>query len=267
MDCDNLIIPRNGSNWTEVDLANFRIIIKNTDAEHFFGSPVQDVDLVSMVPVSALTATTPCEISDDDNACRFIRLMELVLTQTYKDEESSVDDFAIELLRLLGYERKEAVLRSHKDITLNMCHKEVQAKADVCLQSHNQIFMVIQEDKSHIDPYGNPEPPLVAAAIAAFRFNNCQRSQQRNKKQLESWVCPCVIMRRTYPIFYKVTVTKMLGSAVAGGYIPDFETIVQRFYPTDFRHERLNNEGMRPLATRSRILQNFVQFKTLILYE
>lgn len=62
-----------------------------------------------------------------------------------------------------------------------------RAKTHVCLQTKNQILMVVQEDQLHISPYADPEPPLVASAIAAFQFNNEQKIQRR-EKPLESWV-------------------------------------------------------------------------------
>lgn len=57
MDHNRLIPARWGSEWTESEFISFHIVIKDTDGKHFFGSLVQEVNLKSMVPLSALTAS------------------------------------------------------------------------------------------------------------------------------------------------------------------------------------------------------------------
>ena len=49
-------------------------------------------------------------------------------------EESAVDDFAAELLRVMGYENDETLVRTQKNIWLRMCGEIVLAKTDVCLR-------------------------------------------------------------------------------------------------------------------------------------
>jgi hypothetical protein len=49
------------------------------------------------------------------------------------------------------------------------------AKTDVCiLDVDSKLLLLVQEDKSHISP-ADPEPQLIAEAIAVFQENNRKR--------------------------------------------------------------------------------------------
>lgn len=48
-------------------------------------------------------------------------------------KESAVGDFAAELLRSMGYETEETVIRTRKNIRFTMCGEQVYAKTDVCV--------------------------------------------------------------------------------------------------------------------------------------
>ncbi|KAH9169956.1 hypothetical protein EDB89DRAFT_1980814 [Lactarius sanguifluus] len=53
------------------------------------------------------------------------------------------------------------------------------AKTDVCIVDQNEILLLVQEDKRHMDS-SDPEPQLIAEAIAAFAANNRTRQQTPN---------------------------------------------------------------------------------------
>ena len=91
-------------------------------------------------------------------------------------EESAVDDFAFLLLRALGYNARGRVLRTRKDIPLVICGENRHATTDICIVDQNEILLLVQEDKRHMDN-SNPEPQLIAEAIAAFAANNEIRRQ------------------------------------------------------------------------------------------
>lgn len=244
-----------------LELNKFGIVIENTDKEQFFGS-VGDVDLDAIVPGSALTATSYVGVSARDPGYRFLWLMGLILDPRMNLEVnlgSAVDNFALETLRLLGYEEHGYGLRSHMTLPLLMCGQRTQTEADVCLMSLNEIVLLVQETNSQ-DSTVDAEAQLVAKAIAAFQFNSSHRRQA--KGAVTSWTYPCITMRGTCPTFYKVTITEGLCSAVQNGRTPQETTVVQRFEPIKDGF----NEGMRPLAVRRRILQSFALFKTLIQY-
>ena len=69
----------------------------------------------------------------------------------------------------MGYETEETVVRTRKNIQLDMCGRRVPAETDVCvINVDSEIMLLVQEDKSHISPM-DPEAQLVAEAIAALR--------------------------------------------------------------------------------------------------
>lgn len=55
-----------------------------------------------------------------------------------------------------------------------VCGEERHAKTDVCIIDDSEILLLVQEDKRHIDG-SDPEPQLIAEAIAAFYNNNVTR--------------------------------------------------------------------------------------------
>ncbi|KAI0293287.1 hypothetical protein B0F90DRAFT_1643190, partial [Multifurca ochricompacta] len=91
-------------------------------------------------------------------------------------EESAVDDFAVLLLRALGYTPRGRVVRTRKEIPLIICGEARHAKMDVCIIDQNEIWLLDQEDKQHLDS-SDPEPQLIAEAIAAFAANNQTRQR------------------------------------------------------------------------------------------
>jgi len=82
------------------------------------------------------------------------------------------DDFVAELLRAMGYETEDTVVRTQQNILLTMGGEMVFNKTDVCLLDVNsEILLLVQEDKTHINP-SDPEAQLIAEAIGAFQENN-----------------------------------------------------------------------------------------------
>ena len=64
----------------------------------------------------------------------------------------AVDDFAAELLRVMGYERDYATVRTRKCIQLHICGESVVAKTDVCFMDVSSEILLVQEDTAHINP-------------------------------------------------------------------------------------------------------------------
>jgi hypothetical protein len=90
-------------------------------------------------------------------------------------EESGVDAFATELLRVMGYERDHTIVRTRKSIRLHMCGEIVFAKTDICIMDvSSEILLLVQEDMTQINP-SDPKDRLIAEAISAFQENNAKR--------------------------------------------------------------------------------------------
>lgn len=106
-------------------------------------------------------------------------------------EESAVDDFAVHLFRALGYTGRAVArtTRTRKDLPFLVCGEERHAKADVCIMDGLEILLLVQEDKRHLDS-SDPEPQLIANAIAAFYNNNITRVQALGLPTLQDKVIP-----------------------------------------------------------------------------
>jgi hypothetical protein len=111
-----------------------------------------------------------------DRHAELITLLDLAMIP--EKGETAVDDFAVELFKVLGYVRRERVARTRADLSLFICGEIRHAKTDVCIvdRSQNDILLLVQEDKrlEHWVPI-NARAQLVAEAVAAFNENNFQR--------------------------------------------------------------------------------------------
>jgi len=77
----------------------------------------------------------------------------------------------------------------------------------------------VQEDKG-LTSVKDPEPQVIAEAIAAFALNNKVRQDSLGLPPLSSITFPTITMVGTNPNFYKITVTAELSAAVQQGAYP-----------------------------------------------
>jgi hypothetical protein len=249
-------VCKSGGKWTKSDLKSFNIkILKKSDIG-FFGVSLSEVSLDG-VPhglVNLESFTT-----DDMESYKILRYLDQAMLST-ESEERAVDDFASKLLEILKFEKPGQIVRTGKNIRLFMCGKYTHAKTDVCIIDEEGILLLIQEDKSHVRP-SDPEPQLIAEAIAAFQYNNNIRVGRLGLGDLQEYTFPCITMIGTYPTFYKIRVTEELDDAVRLGRSSEFETLVEKFNPID--DETGYNYGMKLLGNRRRILQSFIAFRDI----
>ncbi|KAF8343594.1 hypothetical protein F5887DRAFT_1283444 [Amanita rubescens] len=242
-----------GSDWTSHELAAYNIVVEyQADAATFFGTPNLPQPGTTLNP-AVLTA---------GGAYELLHMMDLAMSPA-PEEESAVDDFAVLLLRALGYTTRGRVLRTRKDIPLIICGEARHAKTDVCIIDQNEILLLVQEDKQHLDS-SDPEPQLIAEAIAAFAANNQTRQRTLNQPPLDSKVMAGITMKGTAPIFYKILVTAALVASVASGVHPRAVTTVYAHVPNVPRPNRRWSEGMKPLDNRQVILSCYEAFKQFV---
>ena len=249
---------KSGSDWTVNELAAYNIRVVYQDATTFFERP--DLPQPSIIP-EVLTATDPDDTTDD-SAYELLRYMDLAMSLP-PAEESAVDDFAVVLLRALGYTRRGRVSRTRKDIPLLICGENRHVKTDVCIIDDNEILLLVQEDKRHLDN-SDPQPQLIVEAIAAFAANNQVRQQTLAQPPLPSKIMSGITMKGTAPTFYKIFITTELVASVAGGVYPATPTIVYAHIPTIPRPNRRWSEGMKPLDNRGIILSCYEAFKRFV---
>ena len=251
---------KSGSDWTSNDLKAYNITIDAQDAATFFGQP----DLPAPAVNPQLLTTLSAADMIDDSCFRVVKYMDLAMGPV-PGEESAVDDFAMELLKAAGYDSRDRFLRSRKDIPLFICGTWSHAKTDVCLMDDNEIILLVQEDKRHLER-GDPRPQLIAEAIGAAQANNAIRETVLNLAPLEYKLMAGITMTGTSPTFFKIPITSELMEAVRLGQYPPTPTVVAMHIPEVPRPARRLSEGMRPLDSRAKILACFEAFKQFVFW-
>ncbi|PCH35992.1 hypothetical protein WOLCODRAFT_134036 [Wolfiporia cocos MD-104 SS10] len=235
---------RSGDDWTENDLEAYNIQIQLQDAATFFGDrnmPPPTVD-------QEILTTQEAEDMLSDRNAELIHLLNLAMKPA-SIGESAADDFAVELLKQLGYVKRHRVARTRKDFSYLIY---------VCLldRLQNDILLVIQEDKRfQPDDPRDPRPQLIAKAIAAFDYNNRLRVMCSIATHL---------LVGTMPTFYKIPVTANLMRDVRHGTYPSEPTIVFAHVPDLPRPHRRYSDGMKPLDNRQAILRCYEAFKCIV---
>jgi len=254
---------KSGNDWTRNELAAYNIAVEYQNAATFFG--MHNLPQPATINPAVLTVTDPDDAADGDVAA-LLDMMDLA-TSPAPNEESAVDDFAVLLLRALGYNTPRGrVLRTRKDIPLVICGENRNAITDVCVidvGQNEEILLLVQEDKRHMDN-SDPEPQLIAEAIAAFAANNQTRQQTFSQPLLDSKIMAGITMKGTTPIFYKIKVTAELVTNVGGGVYPQAATTVYAHVPDVPRPNRRWAEGMKPLDNRRVILSCYEAFKQFV---
>lgn len=161
---------------------------------------------------------------------------------------------------MLGFEERDNLLRSRYAIPLHICGEPSRlAQTDICLLHHaSTILLVVQEDKTELSAR-DPEPQVIAEAVAAFQMNNRNRARLGLEKR-DSMSIPAITMVGTRPIFYVVPVTQELSTAVERGIYPEHQTEVRKCVVGDRR--RLS-EGMEKPDFRLEALKHYTLFHIL----
>ncbi|KAF8884118.1 hypothetical protein BD779DRAFT_1674210 [Infundibulicybe gibba] len=237
----NLIrLAKLGSSWGRNELDAYNIAVVEQEQELFFGGPFPAY-LPAYTGLDGFTTHENRVQELDESTLSLMKRFDLAM-RVVEGEESAVDDFVVELLRVLKYETKQT--------------------PDICiLDPDSGILLLAQEDKSHIN-LQDPEAQLIAEAIAAFQTNNKKRTDQLFLDPLEECIFPGITMFRTFPRFYKIRVTAELDQCVRHGTYPATKTTVYRHTP---RVPGRSIDGMKPLDNRKHILQCYEAFKRFVL--
>ena len=106
------------------------------DTATFFGIP--DLPQPPVNP-EILNVESVDNMTVDKNA-ELINLVDIAMVPT-GPEESAVDDFVVELFKMLSYVRRNRVVRhgTHKDLPLLICGEQRHAKTDVCIVDRSKM--------------------------------------------------------------------------------------------------------------------------------
>jgi hypothetical protein len=225
----------------------------------FYGRALPTVKSLRSIDRNLLSGTLGTRGLSDETYL-FLQYLDLAL-RANSGQESAIDDFAKEILRTLGYEKRGLLLRSHYAIPLLINgDPNRSAQAGVCLvQGSSTILMVVQEDNTTVS-VRDPEPQVIAEAIAAFQCNNRFRARL-GESELDLMTIPCIAMIGTRPTFYLVPVTRELSDAVATAQYPHTPTVVKKCVVAS--NSRRLSEGMETPSFRQVALQHYTAFRTL----
>ena len=248
---------KSGSDWTANELCAYNITVVPQNKQEFF-STVDFPDPAEPSLAGFMTAET-LEDAADKEGRQLLRFLYLALDPKL-GQEAAVENFAAQLLTGLDYDDEDKIVFIRHAMPFLICGENSVAQTDVCVMDTHEILLLLQEEKRSTI-MKNPEPQVIAEAIAAFALNNRRRERDLNLPPRDSIMFPCLTMIGTSPIFYKITVTAALSKAVQTGTFPEFETRVLRYIPS---LPRRNREGMRPLPNRLEILRCLEAFKRFI---
>ncbi|KAH9170256.1 hypothetical protein EDB89DRAFT_2190999 [Lactarius sanguifluus] len=247
---------KSSKDWIKYDLDAFNIQIQLEDKATFFGDPNLPLPVIDE---EILTTLKGKDMLSDHNA-ELIHLLDQA--KRHLGVGSAVDDFTVELLKQLGYVKRNRVAHTHMDVPLRICEETKHAKTLICLVDHltNDISLLIEEDKLH-SPL-ETLPQLIAEAIAAFDFNNRLQVYLRREAAIESKAC--IIQTGTMPTFYKIPVTTDLLDNVWFGTYPSKPTIVSVHIPDLPSPFHRYEKGMEPLDNRQAVLCCYEAFKHIV---
>ena len=196
-----------------------------------------------------------------DEARRFLK--SLGFTSHPNLADSFLSDFAKGLLAAIHFDRQGIVtILPRHSFPLTICgYTDQKVNPDICIITNHLVSMIlllVQRKKPALGP-GGPEPPLIAAAIAAFQSNNESRDEMC-LPTLDTMIIPCITVEGTQPLFYKVPVTKHLSNCVATGQVPMEQTIVTRCGPPAPSEAHV---GMESLDYRRTALRYYYTFRDL----
>jgi hypothetical protein len=141
---------KSGSDWTTNDLLAYNIRVSSQSPDQFYGQPLPTAESLGNIDPSLLSGTLGTQGLSDETY-RLLQYLDMS-SRANSGQESAVDDFAKEILRVLGYEKRGLLLRSRYAIPLLISGDSNQsAQTDVCLvQGSSTILLVVQEDKTDL---------------------------------------------------------------------------------------------------------------------
>jgi hypothetical protein len=135
---------RSASSWTAADLASYNIVLRHQNAAEFFGTQHLPRTRVSREILKFRDASEATVVRNQE----LLNRLDLAMSK-HNPEESAVDDFTLNLFRVLGYDQGHRVARARKNIRLPICGELRHAKTDICLLDRRQTdkMLLVQENK------------------------------------------------------------------------------------------------------------------------
>jgi hypothetical protein len=243
---------KSGSDWTAHELNAYNIVVVSQNEVEFFGTA--DLPVPTDPSLSGFLKNECRQTAMDKKTKQLIHHLDLAMNPKI-GMEAAVDDFVAVLLRHLAYDRDGIVLSRHV-LPLVICGEDSTAQTDICIVDEEDIVLLVQENKRR-GSTRDPEPQVIAQAIAAFEANNTRLERGLHRLRREAMMFPAMTMVGTSPTFYRVAVTSSLSKSVQTGTYPELETRVLRYRP-------ILRDGMGRLRDRLTVLQCLEAFKRFL---
>ena len=251
------IRPSNPDDWNQYELNRVRIYIQTQNKQEFFGSANLPTPVTPSL-VGFMTIQDRVQAVDGETR-KLLHYLNLVLDPQV-GQEAVVDNFAAKLLEKLGYDDGDRIIFTRRALPIVVSGVLYTTLANVCvMDANNQILLILQSEL--VPSLKDPEPQIVAKAIAAFEANNKVRATSLNLPPLDAITFPAISMIGTTLIFYRITISAYLSSSVPLGEMPQVETDLLRYIPELPRH---HDPGMRLLENRVEILTCLEAFKQFV---
>jgi hypothetical protein len=264
---------KHGDDWTYGDLEFYQISINYYTADSFF----QDLDI--MTPQGTLQLEAPLPLTFDTDfftalnpedakvyggeAYRLIQYLDEAMMGSPGDD-SATSDFVLALLRALDFAPKGSMIRTRKNFPFRVGGEKRYAKADVCIVEGTDPLLIVQQDKSHVDPLGgDADARLAAAAIAAYDRDSMYRVEYGLPKRVSPQVVG-ITMNGSWPTFFRIFPQSVRADTDSTAhYCGNMNVFAYR--PTVPRPQQRVKEGMKPLDNRQLLITEFLRLKQLML--
>ncbi|TDL20879.1 hypothetical protein BD410DRAFT_317814 [Rickenella mellea] len=241
---------KSGNDWTTQELIAYNIMVNRQDPLPFFGRKLLSIDHLDSNLFSTADPNTIPDVSKETYC--FLAYLDRAM-RANSGQESAINDLARSVLEVTGFEKNGAILCTCYGIRFTICSDANRtAKTDICLINRNSmILLVVHEDIGTKDP----EPKVIADAIATFQHNNRKR-REMGLDPIDAMTIPCITVIGTRPTFYMVPVTTQLSQSIITGQYPERTTVVTRCAPPSRVFE-----GMEVPDYRRAALQYYTTFR------
>jgi len=247
--------------WTTKELDAYHITVESKNKVQFFGEP--NLPTPTRPSLVGFMTTADRQHATDSETRKLLHFLDLALDPK-GGQEAAVENFVAKLLEMLGYDggdEGDGIIFARHVFPFGICGVSSSAQTSICVMGDDdEIYLLVHVDE-RLSNLKDPEPQVIAEAIAAFAANNKVRVTSLGLAPLNAAIIPAITMIGTNPIFYKIVVSAELSTAVQHGTYPEDGTPVFRYILVLPKRQSL---GMRPLENRVEILACLEAFKQLV---
>ncbi|KAG0705464.1 hypothetical protein DFH29DRAFT_906593 [Suillus ampliporus] len=242
-----------GHEWGAYELRAYHITVSQQTKQEFFGMPHLPPPDHPKLLVDFMNTQDRRQVAGDTK--KLVHYLDIALYPCF-GHDAAVVNLMAKLLETLGYDDDHRIIFIHHSLPFSICGASSLAEIDIyVLADSNEVLMLVRDDQRLLK-VTDPEPEVIAGAIAAYAANNKAR-EAINIPPLNTITLPAITMMGTSPIFYKIPVTAELSEAVSRGMYPTTETRVLRYFPQPPIHAM----GMSFPEDRAEILACLHAFK------